>query len=151
MKFELTVTDEAQTEAFATVLANHLRGGEYIELIGDVGAGKTTFTRYLVAQIGSEDHVSSPTFTISNQYHGGTYPVYHFDFYRLGDNDTLIKHELAEVIEQPEAVVILEWANPIASVLDKEPVQITIVNNGETERRITVSIPAHYAYIGGSA
>src|SRR5690606_23307454 len=74
-----------QTEQFAQILASKLRGGEVIELVSDLGGGKTTFTRGLVGGLKSTDTVASPTFTISREYTGGRLHVYHFDFYRLGE------------------------------------------------------------------
>lgn len=151
MKFEVTVTNIEQTDLFAAAIAKRLRGGEAIELVGDVGAGKTTFVKALVAALESEDLVSSPTFTISNVYDSGRLPVYHFDFYRLGDNDQLIRHELAEIVDTDRAVTIMEWAQPVKSVLQQDPITVQIRTLDEQSRNFTVTIPVHYAYVGGDA
>ncbi len=150
MKLEVTVENTEQTMLFAKVLATKLRGGEAIELIGDVGAGKTTFVHGLMTGLESDDPVTSPTFTINNVYDSGRLPVYHFDFYRLGDNDTMIKHELTETVEREDAVIVLEWAQPLRSVLPQKPISIHITNLGEHARKFVVTIPEHYAYIGSA-
>ena len=80
------------TETYAEKLANRLVGGEVIELVGDVGAGKTTFVRGLAKGLGSTDHVSSPTFTVEQVY-TGRLTLYHYDFYRLPDAG-VVKNQL---------------------------------------------------------
>ncbi len=121
-KFE--IKEESQTAELAKLVAVSLTGGEVIELIGDVGAGKTTFVRYLVRSLGSFDHVSSPTFTVCNQYKAGQRTIHHCDFYRLND-DKLIEHEIAEM-KQPNDILLLEWAEN-TRILDKlQPVKIHI-------------------------
>ena len=123
--YSFEVKEEAQTAELAKLVATSLRGGEVLELIGDVGAGKTTFVRYLVQALGSSDHVSSPTFTVCNQYKAGQQIIHHCDFYRLGNDDRLIEHEIAEM-RKPNDILLLEWAEN-TRVLDKiKPVRIHI-------------------------
>lgn len=151
MKLEVTTENVDQTMQFASILAHKLQGGEIIELIGDVGAGKTTFTKGLVAGLESISDVTSPTFAISNIYDDGLLPVYHFDFYRLDDNDEMIKHELAETVEHDNAVIVLEWAQSVRNVLDRDSIKITIEAPSVDERRFSLEIPQAYSYIGGAA
>lgn len=151
MKLEVTTESADQTMQFASVLAHKLQGGEIIELIGDVGAGKTTFTKGLVAGLESISDVTSPTFSISNVYDDGLLPVYHFDFYRLDNNDEMIKHELVETVEHDNAVIILEWAQAMRNVLDRESIKITIEAPDVDQRRFSIEIPKMYHYIGGAA
>ena len=80
---------EQETEALAQELAGQLRPGEVLALDGDLGAGKTAFTRGLARGLGFEGRVQSPTFTIVNEYEGGRLPLFHFDLYRLGHPDEL--------------------------------------------------------------
>lgn len=150
MKIEISIDSLDQTELFAKTLARRLRGGEVIELIGDMGAGKTTFTKALVEGLESDDEVTSPTFSISNVYDSGRLPVYHFDFYRLEDNDEMIRHELAETVEHDKAVIILEWAQAVRSVLDRDIIKIRIEAPDVNQRRFSLELPKVYYYIGGA-
>ncbi len=126
---------EAETEAIAQSLAGQLRGGEIIELVGDIGAGKTTFVRGLARGLGSADHVSSPTFTVCNIYQGNL-SIYHCDFYRLGD-DALIKQELEDMMA-PDHLVVLEWASELSIALPESSVRVYITPDGEQVRDIRI-------------
>ena len=111
---------------WASKLGSHLRGGELIELVGDVGSGKTLLTRGIAQGLGYLGEVSSPTFTISRIYDlPGGKRLYHFDFYRLEEGD-LIARELAEAAKDPTAITIVEWAKTIAAELPAERLRITI-------------------------
>jgi tRNA threonylcarbamoyladenosine biosynthesis protein TsaE len=112
-----------------------LAGGEVIEFVGDLGAGKTSFMRGLAEGIGSEDSVSSPTFTISNQYSAENgLSIYHYDFYRLQDPG-LIQEDLAEAIQDPKAVVCVEWAESVRGVLPENKITIYITTLDECSRQ----------------
>lgn len=126
----------------ATRLARNLKGGEVIELIGDLGSGKTAFTRGLVVALGSEDHVSSPTFTLSNVYNSQSLTVYHYDLYRLADAG-LLAREMEERADDAQAVTIVEWAQVVHDVLPKERIRVALQTTGETSRTITVTAPAY--------
>ena len=141
MKFESGSV--AETQEFAKNLGSKLRGGEVIELIGDVGAGKTTFVIGLAKGLGSPDHVSSPTFTICNTYQGRL-TIQHADFYRLHD-DKLIQKELDELIDE-KTVVILEWAENLTNPL-KDTIQITVTPGLDDRRIFEQLIPEKYGYI----
>lgn len=104
-----TVND---TLSLAKKVGSKLKGGEIIELIGDLGSGKTTFVTGLVEGTGSKDTVSSPTFMIKKEYVAKDLIIYHFDFYRLDKSD-LIVHELEDIISQPNSVVVIEWPKVI--------------------------------------
>lgn len=102
------------------------RGGEVLELIGDVGAGKTTFTKGLARGMGVTDSVQSPTFTISREYDAREgLRLVHYDFYRLGEAG-IMEDELAESLADPKSVVVVEWAETVTSVLPKDSVTVTI-------------------------
>lgn len=109
-----------------------------IELISDLGGGKTTFVRGLVNGINSEDRVTSPTFTVSNQYHGSGLTVHHFDFYRLLEPG-IMRDEIAEVINDQKNVTIVEWADIVADVLPANRLTISIKATGEQSRHYTFS------------
>ena len=105
---------EQETFEFGISLAGELQCPARILLVGDLGAGKTTLTRGLAVGFGVDDprDVSSPTFTLVNKY-SGPVPVYHIDLYRIDGNET---HELGldELLDDPGAVVIVEWADRLA-------------------------------------
>lgn len=113
-----------------------------IELVSDVGGGKTTFVRGIAKGIGSSDHVSSPTFTINNVYAGTKLTLYHFDFYRLFEPG-IMRDELAEILTDPKAVTVVEWADIIEEVLPTNKLTITITATGETSR--------HYKMVASGA
>lgn len=133
----------ADTQEFAKNLGQKLRGGEVIELIGDVGAGKTTFVIGLAKGLGSTDHVSSPTFTICNTYRGRL-TIQHADFYRLND-DKLIQKELDELIAD-DTVVVLEWSENLANPL-KNTIQIIVTPEEEEGRSFEIKIPEKLSYL----
>lgn len=111
-----------------------LHGGEVIEFVGDLGAGKTSFMRGLAEGIQSEDNVTSPTFTISNQYTGRDgLSIHHYDFYRLQDPG-LIAEDLAEAIQDPKAIVCVEWAESVRGVLPENRITIQITTLEENSR-----------------
>lgn len=135
-----------ETEKLAGQLAGRLKGGEVIELRSDLGGGKTTFTRGLVAGLGSDEVVSSPTFTISREYRQGRLPVVHFDFYRLAEAG-IIAAELQEVVEDPESVAVIEWAGIVEQVLPPDRLSISMEIFGEQERKLEFSYPSSLRYL----
>ncbi len=134
-----------ETESFASSFGQGFHGGECVELISDLGGGKTTFTRGLVRGLGSFDLVSSPTFTIGKQYKSGEITCYHFDFYRLQEPG-LATEELAEALEDEHGVIIVEWAESVASVLPENRIIISIelVKDNPESRKATVKYPNEY-------
>lgn len=129
-----------ETEAIGAAIAARLRGGEVIELSSDLGGGKTTLVRGLVAATGSTDRVASPTFTISKVYEAPQFTIHHFDFYRLPEAG-LIRHELEDVLGDKHIVTIIEWSDVVAEVLPKDTIRIHIKTISETEREITITEP----------
>ena len=128
-------------------LGNLVQGGETIVLIGDIGAGKTTFTKGLASAMGVGEDVQSPTFTISRVYdtaRGVT--LAHYDFYRLNDPG-IMKAELAEVIHDPQVVTVIEWGEVVADVVPRNALRITITATGETTRRVSVETSDDMKYI----
>lgn len=123
-----------------------LKGGEVIELVSDLGGGKTTFTRGLVRGMGSEDKVASPTFTISKLYQAKGLEVHHFDFYRLGEAG-IIADELAEVATDPTAVAVVEWGGVVQHVLPANRLTITFRPDPDGVRTLTFSCPNALNYL----
>lgn len=134
------------TEKLGEGIGRRLRGGEVIELVSDLGGGKTTFVRGLARGFGSAAHVSSPTFTISQEYKAGGRTLYHFDFYRLHEAG-IMADELAEAAHDPDAVVVVEWGDIVADVLPADRVTITIRAVTEHERAFEVAYPASLNYL----
>ena len=134
------------TEGLAAKIGKRLKGGEVIELVSDLGGGKTAFVRGLAKGIGSDDLVGSPTFTISREYKAGDKTLYHFDFYRL-DNPGIISDELAEVIGDPKSVVAVEWSDIVKHVLPDKRLTVTFKITGEDRRELEFSCPKELDYL----
>ena len=127
-----------------------VRGGEMIELIGDVGTGKTTFTKGLGEGMGVDDDVQSPSFTIEREYHARDgLQLHHYDFYRLSDPG-VVKYELAESIANPQVVTVVEWGETAQDVLpdDRIVIRLTYVREGEA-RECDATVPEKYTYLAG--
>lgn len=129
-------------------LGANAKGGEVIEMISDLGGGKTAFVTGLARGVGSEDQVSSPTFMISRVYYGRTLTVHHFDFYRL-EEPGMIAQQLAEVQGDPGSIVIVEWGDIVHDVLPLLRCKIEIARAEEhaDDRLITCSYPEQYDYL----
>ncbi len=135
-----------RTEAIAESIGRRLKGGEFIELSSDLGGGKTTFTRGLARGAGSTDHVSSPTFTISQIYKAPEFDIHHFDFYRLSEAG-IIQDELFELIDNPKIVIAVEWSDVVRSVLPEDTIHITIAQKPEGGRTISIVCPVSTSYL----
>lgn len=122
-----------ETEQLGADIGSRLRGGEIIELISDLGSGKTTFTRGLASGAGSADQVASPTFTVSKVYKAHGFDIHHFDFYRLTEAG-LMEHELADVLNDPKIVIVIEWGEIVRHILPDNRLTIEI-NQIDAERR----------------
>jgi len=142
----ITSSGLEETLHLAEQIGRKLKGGEIIELISDLGGGKTAFVRGLAAGMGSTDTVRSPSFTISNKYSADKLKLYHFDFYRLQEPG-IMKDELAEILTDPSAVVALEWAGIIDDVLPTERLQITFKVTDENQRFISIKCPNTLDYL----
>lgn len=129
-------------------LGQRLRGGEVIELISDLGGGKTTLTRGIARGAGSSDIVASPTFTLSKVYKTPRFDIHHFDFYRLGEAG-LMEYEVQDLLTDDHVVLIIEWGDVVASILPKNRLTIYIAKtiDGDNERDITCSFPSELAYL----
>lgn len=123
------------TEKFAKKFAKILSGGQVVLLSGDLGAGKTTFTKFVLRALGVKDEVTSPTFTIMKEYNGKKFKIYHFDMYRIGSGDEAREFGLEDYIysKDPSAIVFIEWSENISDILTGAfvKVNITINDNGE--------------------
>ncbi len=102
--------------SFGRTQATVQRRGDVLALCGDLGAGKTHFVKGLAAGLGSEIAVTSPTFTLIHEYAGGRLPLYHFDFYRLEEEDEALKIGLDEYLDG-DGVCVIEWADKFPALL----------------------------------
>lgn len=133
---QITVHNLTELTEVAQYLAENLPTKFCLELIGDVGAGKTTFTKALVEKLGSNDEVTSPSFAINNRYQlNDGREVSHYDFYRLGEAG-VISQELLEDLAQPQTCVIVEWAETVSQVLPAERLRMTITTLADGGRQL---------------
>ena len=133
-----TSTSVEQTEAIAAELAAKFRGGECVALHGELGAGKTQFVRGLVRGLGGNPRsVSSPTFVLLNVYDTGRLKVFHLDAYRVNGADDFESIGFSELLEQ-RGVVVVEWAQRVASLLPGEVIHVTITTTDQTHREIEI-------------
>ncbi len=130
-----TVKNVEQTYALAKKIADTLQGGEVILLSGDLGAGKTTFTKGLAKALGVEDEVTSPTFTILNVYEDGRLKLNHLDMYRVESADELAELGIEDCFDD-DSVTVIEWNK--FEHFDGEVIEINITPTGETERVFAV-------------
>ena len=135
-----TTHSAAETEALGERLAARLTGGEVIAYTGDLGAGKTAFTRGLARGLGITDRVTSPTFTIVNEYEGGRLPLFHFDMYRLSSSDDLYEIGWEDYLARG-GVCAVEWSEIVSDALEEnELIRVDIKNEcGNDDRTITVT------------
>ena len=125
-----------QTEQIGTALGEQLQPGTVIAYEGDLGAGKTAFTRGLARGLGCREQVTSPTYTIVNEYLGGRLPLFHFDMYRLRCADDLWDIGWEDYLDR-RGVCAVEWSENVREALE-DPIVIRIEKTGEESRRITI-------------
>ena len=141
MKF-ITHSPE-ETEKIGEALAKSLQPGTVLAYRGDLGAGKTAFTRGLARGLGCKETVTSPTYTIVNEYLGGRLPLFHFDMYRLASSDDLWDIGWEDYLER-EGVCAVEWSENVADAMENA-VTVTIEKLGENTRQITIEGGQGYA------
>ena len=135
---EWITNNEQETEQLGRRLGQALMPGSVIAYTGDLGAGKTAFTRGLAAGLEIPERVTSPTFTIVNEYEGGRLPLFHFDMYRLGSADELFDIGWEDYLAR-DGVCAVEWSENIEEALDEEPIRIDI-RRGEHDNQRRISI-----------
>ncbi len=143
------IATEADMKKFGLNLGGLLRGSEVFELVGDVGAGKTTLVKGIGEGLQVDDDVQSPSFTLSRVYGArDSLELHHYDLYRLQDAGVL-GYEFAESVDDPKVVTIVEWGETLGDVLPGERVVIKIDYTPDGEgREISASVPDKYAYLG---
>ena len=133
---EFITNSPAETESIGVTLGQRLKPGTVIAYRGDLGAGKTAFTRGLARGLGCREIVTSPTYTIVNEYLGGRIPLFHFDMYRLRSSDDLWDIGWDDYLERG-GVCAVEWSENVDEAME-DPIIITIEKTGEESRRITI-------------
>lgn len=137
---------EEEMKKFGETLGSYLFGGNVIELVGDVGSGKTTLTKGIALGLGVEDDVLSPSFTIKRVYNARDHLILaHYDFYRLLDAG-IMKNELEESILDPNCVTIIEWGEIVDGVLPADRLSIKITSPTEDSRELTVYANGENSY-----
>jgi len=135
----MIIRSEQDMINFGEKLAEGLVFPTSIELVGDIGVGKTTLVKGLAKGLGVDAEVTSPSFTISKIYRSQTQPVTlaHFDFYRL-DDPGIMQEELDESIKQPDTVTVIEWAASVKKILPQNHMKIIIKLNDDETRTVEV-------------
>ena len=128
--------NESETEALGARLAETLSPGTVVAYQGGLGMGKTAFTRGLAKGLGCTDMVTSPTYTIVNEYLSGRIPLFHFDMYRLASSDDLWDIGWEDYLERG-GVCAVEWSENVEDALEGA-IDVTIEKTGEESRRITI-------------
>ncbi|PKM73018.1 MAG: tRNA (adenosine(37)-N6)-threonylcarbamoyltransferase complex ATPase subunit type 1 TsaE [Firmicutes bacterium HGW-Firmicutes-16] len=128
-----------ETELVGQALAKTLYSGSVVALYGDLGAGKTAFVRGMARGLGSSDRVTSPTFTIVNEY-GGSLELFHFDMYRLRSSDELFDIGWEDYLARG-GVCVVEWSENVTDAFDGSETKVTIDKFSDTDRKITVEAP----------
>ena len=133
---EFLTNSPEETEAVGKRLGETLKPGAVIAYQGDLGAGKTAFTRGVALGLGAKEQVTSPTYTIVNEYLSGKYPLFHFDMYRLASSDDLFDIGWEDYLDRG-GICAVEWSENVADAMENAIV-VTIEKLGEDTRRITI-------------
>ena len=124
-----------ETEALGARLAGALEPGAVVAFTGDLGAGKTAFVRGLARGLGIRDRVTSPTFTIVNEYEGGRLPLFHFDLYRLGCADELFDIGWEDYLARG-GVCAVEWSERMEELLEPGTIRVDLRRGEDEDRRV---------------
>lgn len=129
------IKNETETREFGFSLAKSLKKGQVVALIGDLGTGKTALTKYIAEGLGIKSTITSPTFTIVQEYHEGRLPLYHFDVYRIADPEEMYELGYEEYF-YGDGVCIVEWADLIEDLLPEDAKIIRIQYGKQEGERI---------------
>lgn len=135
---EFVTHSREETAALGGRLADALKTGRVVAFTGDLGAGKTAFVSGMARALGVEERVTSPTFTIVNEYEGGRLPLFHFDMYRLGGADELFHIGWEDYLARG-GVCAVEWSENVAEAIEDGAVRVSIVRgDGDNDRIIAI-------------
>ena len=130
--------NEAETEAIGCALAARLAPGAVVAFSGDLGAGKTAFVRGMARGLGISQRVTSPTFTIVNEYEGGRLPLFHFDMYRLHSAEELFDIGWEDFLRRG-GICAVEWSENVENALEEDTIRVDI-RRGDTDQQRRMSI-----------
>lgn len=130
-------TCQSETEALGASIAKALKEGDIVAFLGGLGAGKTAFSRGVLRGLGYDNNVASPTFTIVNEYRGGTLDAAHFDMYRISGEDELYSTGFYDYLDG-RFLLLIEWCENIEFALADDIIRVTITGQGESGREITI-------------
>lgn len=139
--FHFTSNNELETKSFAKDLASKLQLGDIIVLSGELGSGKTKFTEGILSYFNLSDEISSPTFTIVNEYNTSSFPIFHFDVYRLEDTDEFLAIGGEEYFEK--GISIIEWGEIIEDILPNKYIKISFEKDEKNENIRILNIETH--------
>ena len=134
---EFITNSPEETEKIGAAIGKIIPAGTVLAYRGDLGAGKTAFTRGLAAGLGYKGRVTSPTFAIVNEYEGGRLPLFHFDMYRLNSADDLFDIGWEDYLSRG-GVCAVEWSENVIDALPEDTVWVRIAREGDTARSITI-------------
>ena len=134
MKIRVVGLDE--TKKLASNFASEIKGGEVVLLSGDLGAGKTTFTKFVFESLGVKEVVNSPTFAILKSY-DGKFKLHHFDTYRITIEEA-IESGFDEIFQEKDSVIFIEWSENIAQLLPEKTIKVNIKYLSENEREFEI-------------
>ncbi len=142
MQIEVISDSAEMTEKIAEKYAQSINSPTVISLVGDLGAGKTTFTKGFAKGLGVKELITSPTFTIMNDYKSGRLPLYHFDMYRLNGKDEASNLGFDEYFDlrKLDGVVVCEWAENVLGLLPSLHVEIIFEKIDENKRKIKIGV-----------
>lgn len=132
---EQVTNSPAETEALGAALAEELKPGAVVAFTGDLGAGKTAFVRGMAQGLGISQRVTSPTFTIVNEYEGGRLPLFHFDMYRLDSADELFDIGWEDYLARG-GVCAVEWSEKVSEALEPGAIRVDIRRGGDDGQRV---------------
>lgn len=132
---EYVSNSPAETEDLGAALAERLKPGTVVAFSGDLGAGKTAFVRGMARGLGISERVTSPTFTIVNEYEGGRLPLFHFDMYRLGSSDELFDIGWEDYLVRG-GVCAVEWSENVSDAMEGECIRVDIRRGAHDNQRL---------------
>ncbi len=138
MKLDFKTASPRETAELGKRLGEIVKSKTVIAFLGGLGAGKTCFTNGLAKGLGFAGGVTSPTFALINEYLGGRFKIYHFDMYRISDEDELYSIGFFDFLEE-DAVLVIEWSENISSSLPDDTIYVSIEGSGDEQRKISIT------------
>lgn len=132
---EYVSNSPVETEDLGAALAERLKPGTVVAFSGDLGAGKTAFVRGMARGLGISERVTSPTFTIVNEYEGGRLPLFHFDMYRLGSSDELFDIGWEDYLVRG-GVCAVEWSENVSDAMEGDCIRVDIRRGAHDNQRL---------------